>query len=196
MSEALQHLKLFRILKFANATDIASSRQNNLTKSASALTGIVRLTIVIGLMLHVIACYFYQVCLSNKDKVVLGHELNESQQWYPPTYFINFPDSPIFTDQMTTSEKYLFMLYTATMFLGANEMGPVNPDEIFACVGILILCAFFNALIFSDLVILVVMLFEQESADERVVEAMNDLMNYIEMPRPLVQRIENFIRTN
>lgn len=39
-------------------------------------------------------------------------------------------------------------------------MGPVNVDEMVACIIILIFGLFFNALIFSDLVILVVVMFE------------------------------------
>lgn len=88
------------------------------------------------------------------------------------------------------------MLYTAIMFLGVNEMGPVNPDEMIACLVILNLSAFFNALIFSDLVILVVVLFQQDQEDEQVIADMHDLMNYIGMPREDVQQIEMFILTN
>ena len=103
MSEVDIHFKLARMFKLFNAVEVISTSRNNLTKFVSAITGIIRLMIVIGLMLHLICCYYYKVCISNKDKIVPGHPINESQQWYPPTYFINYPDSPLFTDELTTN---------------------------------------------------------------------------------------------
>lgn len=118
MSEADIHMKLFRILKLANAMEIASSRRNNLTKIYAAIGGIARLMIIIGLYMHIIACYYYMVTLANSDKVSIGHPLNESKQWYAPTYFMNFVDQKLFTDEIPATAKYLKMFYYSTMFLG------------------------------------------------------------------------------
>ena len=47
------------------------------------------------------------------------------------------------------------MLYYAVMILGINEIGPVNNEEYLFLVGVLIISSLMNALLLSDVVILI-----------------------------------------
>jgi len=47
------------------------------------------------------------------------------------------------------------MLYYAIMILGINEIGPVNNSEYLFLIGVLIVSSFMNALLLSDVVVLI-----------------------------------------
>jgi hypothetical protein len=46
-------------------------------------------------------------------------------------------------------------LYHAVLMLGANEMGPVNEEELIFCVATLIITNILNAQIFGEMAVLV-----------------------------------------
>ena len=108
------------------------------------------------LFLHIIACYFYSVTLENSE-------------WVPPHNWLMFKDAKLFTDEWTPIHKYSYMFYTSLMFLGSNEIGPVNPNEMFVCFIILLISAMFSALLISDLVVLVTILIERDQMNQTVI---------------------------
>ena len=88
------------------------------------------------------------------------------------------------------------MLYTATLFVGANEMAPVNENEMLAATLILLATFFFNGLIFSDLVILVETLLQEDTQESRIFDEMWHLIDYMDMPTRTAMKIKAFITTN
>jgi hypothetical protein len=43
------------------------------------------------------------------------------------------------------------MFYHGVLFLGLNEMGPVNENEMVFCVLVLVICAILESLLFSEM---------------------------------------------
>lgn len=76
--------------------------------------------------------------------------------WYPPTYWMDFTQSEIFDeDKMEYYDTYLLFLYHSVLFIGQNEMGPVNTLEMFGCSLILIGNLFINLFLFGNLMVIV-----------------------------------------
>ena len=61
-------------------------------------------------------------------------------------------------------------------------MGPVNANEMFSCLLILLSSSFFNALVISELVMLVVDFLLESTENEEVIDEMHELMDLIELP--------------
>ena len=76
-------------------------------------------------------------------------------QWYSPTEWINFKDSKLFSPSTSKLEQYLSCIYYAVLMMGFNEMGPVNLIEMLFAVLSLLLTSLINALIFSEIVMII-----------------------------------------
>jgi hypothetical protein len=48
-------------------------------------------------------------------------------------------------------KRYTLMFYHAVLFLGLNEIGPVNNNELMFATAALLACAMLEALLFSDM---------------------------------------------
>lgn len=111
-----------------------------------------KLFVYLVILLHSLACFWYMTIIQNKDKVEsIGNGEVISMQWYPPLDWIDFQKSEFFSDEITPWRKYTEMLYHAVLFLGLNEIGPVNVNEMQFCVLTLITCALLEALLFSEM---------------------------------------------
>ena len=53
--------------------------------------------------------------------------------WYQPTDWLNYEDQILFTHELSIYHKYLYAFYYSVLFLGTNEIGPVNKTEIVIC---------------------------------------------------------------
>ena len=53
----------------------------------------------------------------------------------------------------TEMYKYLVSLYYSVLFIGLNEMAPVNEVEMIGCIGLLIFCVFQFLAFQSDLAV-------------------------------------------
>ena len=165
MSEASPSLKGFRIFKLIAVQSHYNLKGLPINKGLQTILQLSKIFLLIILYLHFIGCYYYSVIVENKDKVDAD---GLSLQWYPAGYFLNYQDSKLFTDEMSVNHKYLQMLYTACLFIGINEMGPVNQDEMFACMIILVFSSFFSAIVISDLIMLVDDLLLEQTDAERI----------------------------
>jgi len=68
---------------------------------------------------------------------------------------VNYSDNLIFTDKLTKTYKYFFCIYHALLFLGFNEMGPVNMIELLAAVLVLLFSSVLNAILFGEMALLI-----------------------------------------
>jgi len=87
-------------------------------------------------------CGWYMLTFSNKDLIDRD---GRSLKWYPPTDWVNFVDSNLFSNENSLAFKFLMSLYTAIMMLGSNEIGPVNKSEIAFCSVCLLISSLMNA---------------------------------------------------
>ena len=159
-----ESLSLFGFLKitriFRIGTMIARSTYSVRQK---AILNTLKLVLFLSIFLHLVGCFWYIVVKRNKDsfRTGIGYE-DLPGKWYPPLDWINYAGSEMFIyedtetfDKMTPTKRYFLLLYHAVLIMGSNEMGPVNESEmLYACL-ILMLSAFLNALLFSDLTVII-----------------------------------------
>jgi hypothetical protein len=72
--------------------------------------------------------------------------------WYAPTDWVNYSDTIMYDEDLTNIHKYLLLLYNAVLFLGLNEIGPVNEAEMGYISVILLLSVILNVFIIGDIV--------------------------------------------
>lgn len=70
-----------------------------------------------------------------------------------PIDWINYVDQKLAANSYDYDNffRYLSMLYYGVLYLGANEMGPVSPAEMFHATAILIISSLMNAILFGDI---------------------------------------------
>lgn len=76
---------------------------------------------------------------------------------------------------------YYTMMYHAVLFLGSNELGPVNDIEFLFATGALISSALLNALLFGDVASLVQVLSKRETAIQEKLDVAHSVMVQIEL---------------
>ena len=75
---------------------------------------------------------------------------SRSKEWIPLTYWFDYSDNKIYTDEQSILQKYFFFLYNGILLIGTNEFGPVNKVELMFMNLFLIISALAYSLIFSD----------------------------------------------
>jgi len=75
--------------------------------------------------------------------------------WYPPLDFIAYWESRLFEEDYGFWMTYTTMLYYALLFLGFNEMAPVTEIQLLYSLLVLLFSSLLNALLFSDMAVIV-----------------------------------------
>ena len=148
------------------------------------IVNITKLTFFMILILHIITCYWnfvinywgyadernclrcsvigpslFNKCeedyLTLEDGTTCNPFYGEAYQWYSPTDWLDYSSSNLFKKDIGAVKKYLFLFYHSVLFLGLNEIGPVNEYEMFNSVMILIVCSIINATLNSEISLLV-----------------------------------------
>ena len=91
--------------------------------------------------LHCMGCLWAGIVNINQDvyKEFLNNDgtidTNKSMQWYPPLEMINFPETQYFKlgKEGFHFSKMVYSFYYSVLFLGVNDIMPVNKIEIFFC---------------------------------------------------------------
>ena len=66
--------------------------------------------------------------------------------------------------------QYSSMFYYALLILGFNELGPVNPPEMIFCVLLLLASSLLNALLFSDMAVIVEFLQQAQIREQNTID--------------------------
>lgn len=133
----------------------------------------------------------------NKDKF---EEVDDntliSMKWYPPLDWINYKESEFFTDKISPQKRYFVMLYHAVLFLGLNEIGPVNINEMQFCVIALVTCALLESLLFSEMAEIVTNYSQDRSIIQNQMDQSFDVMCAINLSRQNKRDINDFFNSN
>jgi hypothetical protein len=143
----LSILKMTRVLRVSEVI-----KESNMNKFYKALMNFTKLFFYMVILLHSIGCFWYMTISKSKDRYEdIGQGEKRSLQWYAPTEWMDYSKSKLFTDEITPVEKYWIMFYHGVLFLGLNEMGPVNTNEMQFCIIVLVTCAILESLLFSEM---------------------------------------------
>ena len=74
------------------------------------------------------------------------------------------------------------MLYHSVLFIGLNEMGPVNKLEILNAVILLICCAIINANLFGEIAMVMSVLERRSTINQNKLDSGNSVMARINLP--------------
>ena len=107
----------------------------------------------LGILLNTQACIWYSTTQIGKDDFHIHDGVSISQQWYPPTEWLNYPDNGWFKG--TAVQKYFKALYHSVLILGVNELGPVSILETVVILLMLFCSLFINANLFGELAVLI-----------------------------------------
>lgn len=133
--------------------------RSSLTVQMKAYANFVKLMIYLVIFIHFLSCFWHLVTYANKDKLFLidsddDFETFIVQQWYPPLDWIDFTQSRLFGPDIEFFETYSLNYYYGILFLGQNEIGPVNPSEQLFCIFGLIISLMLNSFLFSDMAVI------------------------------------------
>ena len=100
--------------------------------------------------------------------------------WYQPSDWI-FPDeyARLLSKEYSTSFKYLSSFYYSILFVGQNEIGPVNKSEIMAAVAMLVASLFINLNLFGEMAGLVANFSLEKTIKQEKIDASNSVMFHI-----------------
>ena len=97
LTQFVHSFKLFGIFKLVRVfrlSDIISKL--NIPKDVKAIITIMKLTFYLFLLIHMLACAWYNVCSLHQNEV---DEFGVAQKWYPPLDWVNYKESKLFTDE-------------------------------------------------------------------------------------------------
>ena len=135
--------KIFGIFKLIRVSRLSRMiSKMNIPKDVKAIVTIVKLTFYLFLLIHMMACAWYNVCILHSGDI---DEHGNATKWYPPLDWINYKQSELFTDDIGIMKKYLICLYHGVLIVGFNELGPVNTHELLIMTLMLLGCAIINA---------------------------------------------------
>ena len=146
--------KFFGMLKITRVNRLTTMiAKLNLPMDVKALFILAKLTLFLLLWFHSMACGWYMAIYTNKFEV---DSEGESLKWVPPSDFLNYHSSKLLAnpDKMSLSEKYFYSLYYAILMIGNNELAPRSAIEMFTGAFILLFSSMLNALIFSEMAIM------------------------------------------
>ena len=72
--------------------------------------------------------------------------------------------------------------YHSVLTFNYNEMGPVNELELIFCIFVMLAASFFNAHIFSDMVVLMQTLQKSDYFNQQIIDASNSVMVSLGIP--------------
>jgi len=147
--------KCFKIIRIFRVKSIIA--QLNVPDGVKAVINLFKLIFFLFLWIHSIACLWWNV-INIHHLDVFEERDGLSAQWFPPLDWVNAWDSELFSDDMTIYKKYFTLLYYAILYIGNNEIGPVNSIEIGMCSLLLILSSLLNTQIFGEIAMLVAVL--------------------------------------
>ena len=178
--------KTIRVLRLSEY--ISKLNLNSLTKS---VLNLIKLIIYLSLFLHMIACIWYITVKQNADKL---DETGRSFQWYPPTDWISYKDSKLFTDEISLVQKYNIMFYHAILIIGINEMGPCNELECLVITLILISASIINSQLFAEIAVIISNFQREDSCQQEIRDSTNHTMNQLNIPSYLQDEIRYFMQ--
>ena len=118
--------KIFGIFKVVRILRLgAMITAMNVPEDVKALLNLIKLIFYLCLFLHVLGCVWFYVCRLSFNQV---DDLGLLLTWYPPTDWLWYEDSILFTDEYGILEKYLISVYHGVLVLGSNEMGPTSAE--------------------------------------------------------------------
>jgi len=94
---------------------------------------------------------------------------------------------------MSLPEKYFFSLYYAILMIGNNELGPKNTVEMGTAAIILMFSNVLNALIFSEMAVMLYVLTKKSSEYQMRLDLCNHIMATIELPVHYQEDIREFV---
>ena len=143
--------KIFKCAKIVRVIRIkAVIAKLNVPANIKAGINLVKLVFYLYLWIHIISCIWYFTILSNKDEFLAP---GVSARWYPPSDWVNYLDSDLHESKMLN--KYLKLLYYSILVIGNNEMGPVNPNEMFVMTILILLSSILNSIVFGEIAMIV-----------------------------------------
>lgn len=154
-------LKIFGIFKIVRVFRLSRLIMKlNTHKEIKAMISMIKLTFYLFLLIHMLTCAWYANCLRHVDVI---DETGRNLKWYPPTDWINYKESKLFTDEISIFEKYLISLYNGILIIGFNELGPVNASEFALMTFMLLTCSIINAQLFGEIAMMVSVIQEKGS---------------------------------
>jgi len=115
------------------------------------------------LYLHCMGCLWAGIVNQNQDNFKEFYnqdgfvDTNRSMQWYPPLEMVNFPDTKYFVlgKQGHNLSKMIYSFYYSVLFLGVNDIMPVNKIEIFTCLMLFVGAIIVSSIQLSEIAVLI-----------------------------------------
>lgn len=85
------------------------------------------------------------------------------------------------------------MFYHAVLIIGSNEMGPANINEMIYFEFTLIGACFFNALVFSDLAVMIQKITKNQTKYQENIDNANSVMESIHLESEVREDIHEFL---
>lgn len=152
----------------------------NLPEDIKSLFTFLKLMLFLVIGINIQACIWYTVVLINSDKELVYDGVGRSAQWYPPTEWLNYSDSTFFKEGRW--HTYIECFYHSILMIGLNEMGPVNPEEMLACVLSLLVASFINANLFGEMAVLIANLNKKVTLRQSKLDSANHVMKSLKLP--------------
>jgi len=190
-----QSLKPFGMIKITRMSRLSRMIAGfNLPKDIKALMKLLKLTLYLLLWFHTMACGWYLTISIHQSSLDLD---GNYQRWVPPTDFINSGDMSLLLEDppvWSISRRYFFMLYYAILMIGNNELAPRNTQELLVGGLILLFSNVLNALIFSEMAIMLLN-FQRKSMEYQIIlDTSNHIMATINLPQPYQEDIRQFLK--
>jgi hypothetical protein len=101
--------------------------------------------------------------------------------WYPALDWIDFTKSTWFSRETKEFDAYILSLYHSVLFIGQNELGPVNTIEIVIAITLLMTNLFVNMKLFADLGLILDKLSARDIQIQDQYDSGNQVMANMEM---------------
>lgn len=150
---------------------------------------LLKLVIYLFIWVHFMACLWWWTTVQNVDKV---DKFGTVTTWYPPLDWINFVDTRLFTEEYDFKKKFTTAFYYSVLTLANNELGPVNPNEMYIISVLLMLCLFVNAFVLSDVAVLIGEFGKEDSKYQEKLDSMNGLIMQLKLDDELAEDIREF----
>ena len=160
-----------------------------------AIVNLVKLVFYLLILLNIQACLWYYAVNFNKDEVVVYDGVERSAQWYPPTEWLNYVDNTFYDGDRF--KRYAASFYTSLLFLGQNEIGPVNIIEQAVAVTLLVISLIVNVNLFGEVSVLITTISKRATENQNQLDESNSVMGNINLPNEQQDQIrEYFLKTH
>ena len=106
----------------------------------------------------------YHVNLEGEKVIKYGPD--DPDLWYPPTDWIDYSSTSIFSDEMSEFNKYIYYFYYSFLFFTLNEIGPTNVVQMYICIASLILSVIIYPIIVGDMIMLITKLQKEDTIQQ------------------------------